>query len=70
MIFIKIITNFPSTFLSLLISFPLQAAKLPMSIIIVGVGQAEFDGKNEGHFASLMFVTSDISLHKYLALQH
>lgn len=24
---------------------PLQAAKLPMSIIIVGVGQAEFDGK-------------------------
>lgn len=22
-----------------------QAAKLPMSIIIVGVGQAEFDGK-------------------------
>lgn len=25
--------------------FPPQAAKLPMSIIIVGVGQAEFDGK-------------------------
>lgn len=25
----------------------LQAAKLPMSIIIVGVGQAEFDGENE-----------------------
>lgn len=24
---------------------PSQAAKLPMSIIIVGVGQAEFDGK-------------------------
>lgn len=25
----------------------LKAAKLPMSIIIVGVGQAEFDGKNQ-----------------------
>lgn len=25
-------------------SISLQAAKLPMSIIIVGVGQAEFDG--------------------------
>lgn len=59
----------PGTFLSLLISFPLQAAKLPMSIIIVGVGQAEFDGKNEDPFASLKFVTSDISLHKSLGLQ-
>lgn len=30
-------------FICLLFVF-LQAAKLPMSIIIVGVGQAEFDG--------------------------
>lgn len=40
-----------------------------MSIIIVGVGQAEFDGKNEGHFASLKSDTSEISLHKSFALQ-
>lgn len=33
------------------ISFcPWQAAKLPMSIIIVGVGQAEFDGENRKQF--------------------
>lgn len=30
--------------LSCFISISLQGAKLPMSIIIVGVGQAEFDG--------------------------
>lgn len=48
------------------ISFPLQAAKLPMSIIIVGVGQAEFDGKNEDACADLKFVTSDISVNKGL----
>lgn len=30
----------------------LQGAKLPMSIIIVGVGQAEFDGKYTFFFTS------------------
>lgn len=29
-----------------------QGAKLPMSIIIVGVGQAEFDGKSINHSCS------------------
>ncbi len=30
---------------SLFTVFPVQAASLPLSIIIVGVGPAEFDGK-------------------------
>lgn len=47
----------PSTFLLFLIYFFLQAAKLPMSIIIVGVGQAEFDGKNEDPCASFALQT-------------